>query len=106
MATATYRIDFADIKRIVPMEKVIDFLGIAALRKRSATQWKGACPFCSGLDCFVVSNDGGVTRPARSTASNVRRAAIRSNWCRSRAAIPGATRRARSRRRKSFMRSF
>lgn len=59
MATATYRIDFADIKRIVPMEKVIDFLGIAALRKRSATQWKGACPFCSGLDCFVVSNDGG-----------------------------------------------
>ena len=35
------------------------FLGIAGLRSKSARQWKGACPFCKGADCFVVTNDGG-----------------------------------------------
>ena len=58
MATE-YRIDFEEIKRSVPMDQVISLLGITGLKAKSARQWKGACPFCKGADCFVVSNDGG-----------------------------------------------
>ena len=54
-----FRIDFDEIKRRVSMEQVVAHLGIPALRAKSARQWKGPCPFCKGLDCFVVSNDGG-----------------------------------------------
>ena len=55
----TYRIDFDEIKRSVPMDQVVAYLGIPGLRAKSARQWKGTCPFCKGVDCFVVSNDGG-----------------------------------------------
>ena len=58
MATE-YRIDFDEIKRTVPMDQVVAFLGIAGLKAKGTRQWKGTCPFCKGLDCFVVSNDGG-----------------------------------------------
>ena len=61
MAT-DYRIDFAEIKRSVPMDSVISFLAIAGLKAKGTRQWKGACPFCKGVDCFVVSNDGGKDR--------------------------------------------
>jgi hypothetical protein len=59
MSTETRRIDFDEIKRLVSMEQVVAFLGIPALKPRGSRQWKGPCPFCKGLDCFVVSNDGG-----------------------------------------------
>jgi hypothetical protein len=59
MSTETYRIDFDEIKRGIPMEQVVAFLAIPGLKARGARQWKGPCPFCKGLDCFVVSNDGG-----------------------------------------------
>ena len=58
MATE-YRIDFDEIKRTVPMDQVVGFLGISGLKAKGTRQWKGTCPFCKGLDCFVVSNDGG-----------------------------------------------
>ena len=58
MATE-YRIDFDEIKRTVPMDQVVAFLGLSGLRAKGTRQWKGTCPFCKGLDCFVVSNDGG-----------------------------------------------
>jgi hypothetical protein len=54
-----YRIDFDEIKRTVPMDQVVGCLGISGLKAKGTRQWKGACPFCKGLDCFVVSNDGG-----------------------------------------------
>ena len=41
------------------MEQVVAFLSIPGLKARGTRQWKGPCPFCKGLDCFVVSNDGG-----------------------------------------------
>ena len=59
MQTEAYRIDFDEIKRSITMDQVVAFLGISGLKARSARQWKGPCPFCKGLDCFVVSNDGG-----------------------------------------------
>ena len=59
MSTETYRINFEDVKRAVSMEAVIGFLGLGGLKQKSARQWKGACPFCKGADCFVVTNDGG-----------------------------------------------
>ena len=59
MSTETFRIDFDEIKRSGPMDQVVAFLGIPGLKARSARQWKGPCPFCKGVDCFVVSNDGG-----------------------------------------------
>ncbi len=59
MSTETYHIDFDEIKRSVTMDQVVAYLGISGLRARSARQWKGSCPFCKGVDCFVVSNDGG-----------------------------------------------
>ncbi|MGD1037991.1 MAG: hypothetical protein ABR878_12535 [Roseiarcus sp.] len=59
MHTEAYRIDFDAIKKSVPMDQVVAFLGIPGLKPRSARQWKGPCPFCKGVDCFVVSNDGG-----------------------------------------------
>ena len=57
--TTEYRIDFNEIKRAVSMDQVLGFLGIVGLRKTNARQWKGACPFCKGADCFVATNDGG-----------------------------------------------
>ena len=57
--TTEYRIDFNEIKRAVSMDQVLGFLGIVGLRKTNARQWKGACPFCKGVDCFVVTNNGG-----------------------------------------------
>ncbi len=59
MQTDAYRIDFDEIKRSVSMDQVVAYLGISGLKARSARQWKGTCPFCKGVDCFVVSNDGG-----------------------------------------------
>ncbi len=59
MQTDAYRINFDEIKRSVQMDQVIAFLGIPGLKARGARQWKGSCPFCKGIDCFVVSNDGG-----------------------------------------------
>jgi hypothetical protein len=59
MSSETRRIDFDEIKRSVSMDQVVAFLGIPGLKAKSARQWKGPCPFCKGIDCFVVSNDGG-----------------------------------------------
>jgi hypothetical protein len=59
MSTEIYRINFEDIKKNVSMEQVVAFLSIPGLKQKSARQWKGTCPFCKGVDCFVVSNDGG-----------------------------------------------
>ena len=59
MSTETYKINFDEIKRSVSMEQVVDFLRIPGLKQKSARQWKGACPFCKGMDCFVVTDDGG-----------------------------------------------
>ena len=59
MHSETYRIDLDEIKRSVPIERVVAFLGIPGLKPRGARQWKGPCPFCKGVDCFVVSSDGG-----------------------------------------------
>jgi len=57
--TTEYRIDFSELKRAVSMDQVLSFLAIVGLRKTNARQWKGACPFCKGADCFVVTSDGG-----------------------------------------------
>jgi hypothetical protein len=57
-----YRIGFDEIKRTVSMDQVVGFLGISGLKAKGTRQWKGTCPFCKGLDCFVVSNDGGRER--------------------------------------------
>ena len=57
--TTEYRINFDELKRAVSMDQVLSFCAIGGLRKTNARQWKGACPFCKGLDCFVVTNDGG-----------------------------------------------
>ena len=59
MSTETYKINFDEIKKSVSMEQVVDFLRIPGLKHKSARQWKGTCPFCKGMDCFVVTNDGG-----------------------------------------------
>lgn len=59
MSTGSYKVDFSEVKRSVHMEQIIQFLGLAGLKQRGPSQWKGACPFCRGLNCFVVSNDGG-----------------------------------------------
>ena len=59
MSTVSYKVDFSEIKRSVSMEQVIQFLSLAGLKQRGQSQWKGTCPFCKGIDCFVVSNDGG-----------------------------------------------
>ena len=57
--TTEYRIDFNELKRAVSMDQVLSFLAIVGLRKTNTRQWKGACPFCKGVDCFVVTSDGG-----------------------------------------------
>ena len=54
-----FRIDFDEIKRSVSMDQVVAHLGISGLKARSARQWRGPCPFCKGVDSFVVTNDGG-----------------------------------------------
>lgn len=59
MSTAAYRFDFEEIKRTVKMDQIVRHLGLTSVRQKSATQWKGACPFCKNLDCFVINNDGG-----------------------------------------------
>lgn len=59
MSTASYRIDFDELKRSVSIGQVIAYLGLPGLKQKSAKQWKGTCPFCKGLDCFVVTSDGG-----------------------------------------------
>ncbi len=59
MPNETYRIDFDEIKKSVSMDQIVAFLGIPGLKPKGTRQWKGACPFCKGVDCFVVSNDGG-----------------------------------------------
>lgn len=59
MSTASYRIDFDELKRSVSMAQVIAYLGLPGLKQKSAKQWKGVCPFCKSLDCFVVTADGG-----------------------------------------------
>jgi len=59
MSTTNYRIDFDAVKRAVSMEQVVAHLGISGLKQKGPKQWKGVCPFCKGLDCFVVTNDGG-----------------------------------------------
>ena len=59
MPAETHKVDFDEIKRTVSMEQVVSYLAIPGLKPRGTKQWKGACPFCKGLDCFVVTNDGG-----------------------------------------------
>jgi DNA primase len=59
MSTASFKIDFDEIKRAVSMEQVIAYLSIPGLKQKNARQWKGTCPFCKGTDCFVLTNDGG-----------------------------------------------
>jgi hypothetical protein len=59
MSTANYRIDFDEIKRAVSMEAVMTFLSLSGLKQRGPRQWKGICPFCKGVECFVVTADGG-----------------------------------------------
>lgn len=59
MSTAGYRIDFEEVKRAVSMEAVVAFLRLSGLKRKGPAQWKGNCPFCQGVDCFVVSNEGG-----------------------------------------------
>ena len=59
MPTETQRVDFGEVKKRIAMDQVVTFLAIPGLKPRGARQWKGPCPFCHGLDCFVVSNDGG-----------------------------------------------
>ena len=54
-----YKFDFDEIKRSVSMEQVVAHLAIVGLKPRGSGQWKGPCPFCKGVDCFVVSNSGG-----------------------------------------------
>ena len=43
MATE-YRIDFDEIKRTVPMDQVVGFLGISGLKAKGTRQWKGDVP--------------------------------------------------------------
>lgn len=59
MSTSTYRISFEEVKRSVSMEQVLGHLSISGLKRRNARQRKGTCPFCKGIDCFVVTADGG-----------------------------------------------
>lgn len=59
MSTAPYRISFDEVKRSVSMEQVLAHLSISGLKQKNARQWKGTCPFCKGIDCFVVTSDGG-----------------------------------------------
>ncbi|MGE3642879.1 MAG: hypothetical protein AB7F96_03390 [Beijerinckiaceae bacterium] len=60
MSTASnYKIDFEEIKRSVSMEQTMRFLNLTGLKQRSATQWKGTCPFCGTIDSLVVSGNGG-----------------------------------------------
>jgi len=59
MSTASFKIDFNEIKRAVSMEQVIAYLSIPGLKQKNTRQWKGSCPFCKGTDCFVVTSDGG-----------------------------------------------
>jgi hypothetical protein len=59
MSTTNYRIDFDEVKRAVSMEQVVAYLGIGGLKQKNPRQWKGTCPFCKGVDSFVVTNDGG-----------------------------------------------
>jgi len=59
MAETRFRIDFEEVKRAAPIDRVVEYLNIAGLKSRGGRQWKGACPFCKGVDCFVVTLDGG-----------------------------------------------
>ena len=59
MSTAAYRFDFEEIKRTVKMDQIVRHLSLTGLKQRNARQWKGTCPFCKNLDCFVITNDGG-----------------------------------------------
>ena len=59
MSTATQRIDFDEIKRAVSISEIVTYLSIPGLKQKNPRQWKGNCPFCKGIDCFVVSDDGG-----------------------------------------------
>ena len=59
MSTAHYRIDFDEVKLAAPIEKVVAYLGLPSLKQKGPKQWKGTCPFCKGVDCFVVTSDGG-----------------------------------------------
>jgi hypothetical protein len=59
MSVESKRIDFDEIKRSIPMDQVVSFLGLSNLKPRGRGAWKGTCPFCKGIDCFVVSNEGG-----------------------------------------------
>lgn len=59
MSDTKYRIDFAEVKLAAPIDQVVQYLNIPGLKAKNSRQWKGTCPFCKGLDCFVVSLDGG-----------------------------------------------
>src|SRR3954471_14617485 len=59
MSTTAYQISFDEVKRSVPMEQVLAHLSVPGLKRKSGRQWKGTCPFCKGVDCFVVTSDGG-----------------------------------------------
>jgi hypothetical protein len=59
MTNDANRIDFDEIKRNISMDQIVGFLAIAGLKSRGRGVLKGRCPFCGGMDSFVVSNDGG-----------------------------------------------
>lgn len=59
MSSETYTLSFDEVKRSVPMEKVLAFLSIPELKQRGQGQWKGVCPFCKNRECFVINAEGG-----------------------------------------------
>jgi DNA primase len=51
-----YRVDFADIKRAVPLEHILSHYGVLDAMKRSGSQLTGCCPIHKGSNRrqFVV----------------------------------------------------
>jgi DNA primase len=49
------RVDFKALRQRVPIERVVDMLGIQL--KKSGAQLRGSCPVCSAASdrCFVVT---------------------------------------------------
>ena len=62
MTSETKRVDFDEIKRRITMDQTVGFLAITGLKPRGRGVLKGRCPFCGGVDSFVVSNEGGRER--------------------------------------------
>jgi DNA primase len=52
-----YQVDFAEIKRVVPLEKILSHYGVLAGLKRAGSQLAGCCPihYGSNRKQFVVN---------------------------------------------------